>query len=211
MKRLITSLVMLFSLSLPSISSASVQLCNRSDVTVLVAVALESKSGMIATQGWWKIYPGLCGEPVSTNDHQGRYFIHSRAHPLLTDVGDGFVWGEQQALCVSEGDFDINDVNNCPEDAFLAGFNEYLGSWKNNNIINILNPERTYSDGATVRIAGVQKMLTLLGYPISEVSGKMDQVTSSVLKDLAKKHQLDTSSYQALFIKLDELIVSDLK
>jgi len=191
-------------------AQASVQLCNRSDATILIAIGLGDSAGKVSTKGWWKVYPGLCGEPVTTDEHQGSYFIHAKAHPLLTIASDRFTWGEQTVMCVKNDDFDIKDVSKCPKKSVLTGFNQFQGSWKNKNIINIFNPDIQYSDAEITRMAGIQKMLAMLGYPISEISGKMDKTTYAILKNLADKYAIDTFSFQALFAKLDEMIIKSL-
>jgi len=186
---------------------ASVQLCNRSDVTILVAIGLEGVKGNVESQGWWKIYPGFCGEPVSTNTHKGAYFIHAKTHPILAEENDKFIWGEEKTMCVLEGDFEIKNVEKCPSKSFLVGFNEFQGSWKNKNIINILNPKGSSGEAAENRVAGVQKMLRTLGYPIKNVNGAMDEKTYKVLEEISAKYSVDKTSFQALFSKLEELIL----
>jgi len=199
--------VLLLITSFSNNTLASVQLCNRSDVTILVAIGLGDEKDVVESQGWWKIYPGFCGEPVSTNSHKGSYFIHAKTHPVLASENDKFTWGEQKTLCVLEGDFEIKDVEKCPSKSFLVGFNEFQGSWKNKNIINILNPKNLNGGAAENRVAGVQKMLKTLGYPITNVSGVMDEQTYKVLEGISTKYSVDKTSFQALFSKLEELIL----
>jgi uncharacterized membrane protein len=188
------------------VSSASVQVCNRADSTILVAVGLEHSKGSIGTKGWWKIYPGFCGEPVNLKDFKGRFFVHSRSHPILVANKDKFLWGELEGMCVQDGDFDINDTKSCPDNSFLAAFNVVQANWKSANTINIINPAKEYADGTSNRIAGIQRMLLILGYPLQHVNGVMDLDTRSALSSLSRDQEIDQTNHANLFIQLDEII-----
>ncbi len=182
------------------------QICNRADSTILVAVGLEYSKGAIGTKGGWKIYPGFCGEPVNLKDFTGRFFVHSRSHPILVDNENKFLWGELEGMCVLDGDFDINDIKSCPENSFLAAFNVIQANWKSANTINIINPAKEYRDGTSNRIAGIQRMLMILGYPLQRVDGVMDADTRAALSNLSREQEIDQNNYAKLFSQLDKII-----
>lgn len=195
-------------------SFAAMKICNRADTTILVSVGSEIGQGdakTLGTKGWWKIYPGSCGKFNSNEQYQGSYFLHSRSAPALTSQEDEFLWGEQKKLCVLKEDFNIQDVSICPVGSYMAAFNEIQANWKSSNTINIINPKKQhqqYTDIASNRIAGIQKMLIILGYPLQKVNGIMDLDTRSTLISLSRNHDLDQSEHEKLLAQLDDIIQS---
>ena len=205
-KLLANAVISILIISFSNTSYAAMPVCNRADTTILVSVGIEDSTGKKSTQGWWKIYLGFCGEPVNIDGYEGNYFLDSRSHPILVNAKNRFLWGEQQGLCVKEGDFEILDVLNCPKDSYIATFNRFQASWKNLNTINIFNPAKEYQDRTSNRIAGVQRMLTILGYDL-EVNGNMDLDTQIALANLSRKYPLVENNLQKVMMQLDQIIL----
>ena len=217
--------------------------------------------GRIATQGWWKIYPGFCETPVDLTLMTASYWVHAEADPRTTVPTDTFTWGEEGMFCVQRADFRIPHNAQCPQPgSLLVGFQKILKTWNNENRISIFHPARVYrdfaselgvepladdaetedaaaeevADGSTdetgeedvestqgrievtesseddmlkVQIAGIQRLLYLLGYNPGSVDGLLSSATFAEMNRSAANHQLigfDTKGM--IFIIEDEIV-----
>ena len=229
------------------------QLADPADPAELVGWVYHSV-GRIATQGWWKIYPGFCETPVDLTLMTENYWVHAEADPRTTVPSDTFTWGEEAMFCVQRADFRITHNAQCPQPgSILVGFQKIQKAWNNENRISIFHPERVYRDFPTddpedqgddqaeevaeeseapvgddgeateegrieitesseddllrVQIAGIQRLLYLLGYSPGAVDGVLSSTTFDEMNRYATNHQLIGFDTEGMIYIIEDEIV----
>lgn len=192
-------------------ASARLEVCNQSDLVLMVAVGYDTGDERTASEGWWKLYPGYCEVPVDVAMLKGSYYLHAESNPRSTMPVDAFNWGEEKNLCVRLADFRIPDGNFCKEGEVVVRFNRIDKNWRNYNKIDIYYPSRTYENPHRTKIAGVQRMLSLLGHDIGEIDGILGEKTVGALNEIALKYQMFGFDFKAVFPLLERLIAEKQK
>lgn len=207
--RALTILVLLL---LPSLSAqARLEVCNQTDLVLMVAVGYDTSDDRIASEGWWRIYPGFCEIPVDVAMLEGSYYLHAESNPRSTMPVDAFTWGEEKPLCVQLEDFRIPDGNYCKDDQVVVSFNKIDKNWRNNNRVDIVYQERTYQNQFRARVAGIQRMLSMLGYDIGEIDGMPGEKTFNALNEIGLAHQIFGFNFRSIYPLLEKLIAQKQK
>jgi len=93
----------------------------------MVVVGYDTGEGRIASEGWWRIYPGSCEVPIDVSFLSGNYYLHAESNPRSTMPIDGFSWGSEKTLCVKQADFRIPDATQCQTDNIAVKFDGLPG------------------------------------------------------------------------------------
>lgn len=195
----------------PLLSEARLEVCNQTDLVLMVAVGYDTAEGRTASEGWWRIYPGYCEVPVDVAMLEGSYYLHAESNPRSTMPVDAFNWGEEKPLCVELADFRIPDGNFCNEGNIVVNFNQIDKNWRNDNEIEIVYEERTYDSQFEARVAGIQRMLSMLGYEIDQVDGKPGEQTVAALNELGMAYQVFGFNFRSMYPLLERLIAEKQK
>lgn len=192
--------------SLPA--SARLEVCNHSDLVMLVATAFDTAEGHINTEGWWKIYPGTCEIPIDASNRNGVYYLHAESATDTTIPSDSFTWGQEKSLCVSlASDFELADAEFCATDNSRVDFNAVRKEPNNTDKVDLINPARTYLNLSRSKIAGVQRMLSILGYDIGDIDGIAGEKTVEVLHQITLANQLFAFDFEKKYPLLEQLII----
>lgn len=194
-----------------SYAQARLEVCNQSDLVLMVAVGYDTMEGRTASEGWWRIYPGYCEVPVDVAMLKGSYYLHAESNPRSTMPVDAFTWGEDKPLCVKLSDFRIPDGNFCEEGNIAVKFNQVDKNWRNYNKIDIYYAKRTYENNHRVRVAGIQRMLSMLGYEIGEIDGLPGEKTVDALNEIGTAHRLFGFDFKKVYPLLEQLIAEKQK
>ena len=177
----------------------------------MIAVGYDTAEGRTASEGWWRVYPGYCEVPVDVAMLKGSYYLHAESNPRSTMPVDAFTWGEDKPLCVQLADFRIPDGNFCAEGSPAVTFNQVDKNWRNFNKIDIYYAERSYENIQRTQIAGIQRMLSMLGYDIGDIDGVLGEKTITVLNDIGKAYKIFGFDFKEIFPVLEQLIAEKQK
>lgn len=166
-------------------AAAETRLCNRTSVITEAAIGVVAEE-TAATRGWFRLDPGQCRAILQTAEAPGRLFLHTR--PLGEGPGAGLGQPSQRRLCIGEGDFLISAAQSCRQQGHvMAPFAEVRATVAEGIGVLFLSEEADY-DLPQARRAGIQRMLTRLGYdpgPIDGLEGpKTDGATRAFVTDL---------------------------
>jgi uncharacterized membrane protein len=192
-------------------AEARLEICNQTDLVLMVVVGYDTTDDRTVTEGWWRIYPGMCEIPVDVALLKGSYFVHAESNPRSTMPDDAFAWGDQKPLCVKLSDFRIPNGNQCAEDDVAISFNQVDKNWRNSNKVDIIYPRRAYDDQFSAQVAGVQRMLSIIGYDIGEIDGVIGEKMALALNEVGLRSNLFGFDFARIFPALEKVIADQQK
>ncbi len=195
----------------PAAASARLEVCNQTDLVLMVAVGYDTTEERTASEGWWRVYPGFCEVPVDVAMLKGSYYVHAESNPRSTMPNDGFNWGEDKPLCVQLSDFRLPNGSQCNEGDVTIGFNVIDKNWRNSNKADIYLAKRTYKDQFAVRVAGVQRLLSILGYDVGDIDGVIGKKTVAALNQVGLANQIFGFDFKNIYPVLENLIAQQQK
>lgn len=191
-----------------NLASARLEVCNQTDLVLMVAVGYDTTEERIASEGWWRIYPGFCEVPVDVTFLSGFYYIHAESNPSSTMPDDAYSYGEDKALCVkTEAEFRLTNASYCSEEDIVVSFDTVSKNWRNSNTVELTHESREYDDLFASKVAGVQRMLSILGYDIDEIDGVAGEQTVDVLNKIALDNNVFALDFKRVYSLLEQLIV----
>ena len=208
----------LFLLSLTIVLSATAQLaharlevCNKTDLVLMVAVGYDTSDERTASEGWWRVSPGFCEVPVDVALLKGQYYLHAESNPRSTMPNDSFFWGDETSLCVRSSDFRIPDSKQCKGEGTATKFSSLEKNWRNSNTIDISHGQRKYKDDFAAQVAGIQRLLSILGFDIGVVDGVVGKKTVAALNQVTLQKKVFGLDLRAIYPVLEELIAEQHK
>ena len=170
-------------------AQAELTLCNRTSYRLDAAIGLEKRAN-VATRGWFRIDPGACRQVVGGPLDVDMVYVHGRTPPVYGSAP--LPQANHAELCIRDGDFEIANARGCPLNQ-QARFTAAQPSDSPKGPTVNLAEEADYDD-AEARLAGIQRLLAIVGYdayPIDGVEGAKTQ--ASIAKFLAD-HKLPPES-----------------
>lgn len=166
-------------------AAAETRLCNRTSVVTEAAIGV-AVDETAATRGWFRLDPGQCRAILQTAEAPGRLFLHTR--PRGEPPGARLGQPNQRQLCIGEGDFLVPAAQSCRQQGHvMAPFAEVRPTVVEGIAVLFLSEEADY-DLPQARRAGIQRLLTRLGYdpgPIDGLEGpKTDGAMRAFVTDL---------------------------
>ncbi len=206
-------LVFLCTLMCAPHAHARLEICNQTDLVLMAAVGYDTIESRTATEGWWRVYPGFCEVPVDVAMLEGSYYVHVESNPRSTMPNDGFDWGSEKELCVQQNDFRVPEAMNCSSDndSLKVKFNAVEKNWRNLNRVSIVHPQRRYQTIYRTRIAGIQRLLSIIGYDVGTIDGVIGQKTVEALNEIGTRNQVFGFDIKAMFPILEATIASQQK
>lgn len=190
---------------------ARLEVCNRTDLVLLVAVGYDTPGQQIAAEGWWRIYPGFCEVPVDVAMVKGDYYMHAESNPRSTMPDDAFTWGDEQPLCVALTDFRHPDAGVCQEGQVFINFDRVDKNWRNLNRIEIEHEQRKYKDIFAAKVAGTQRLLSILGHEIGDIDGVIGRKTVAALHQIGVANNAFGLDFKRIYPILEEMIAKQHK
>jgi len=177
----------------------------------MVAVGYDTTEERTVSEGWWRIYPGFCEVPVDVALIKGQYYVHAESNPRSTMPDDGFSWGQEESLCVQLADFRLPNSRQCSETNLRIGFNVLKKNWRNTNRVEINSSRRTYKDEFAMQAAGIQRLLSILGFDIGDIDGVIGKKTVAALNQIGLQRQVFGLDFKKIYPVLEELIAEQHK
>lgn len=211
MRKLLIAFSILYCLASTEQAEARIEVCNQTDLVLMVVVGYDTAEDRTATEGWWRIYPGMCEVPVDVAFLKGSYFVHAESNPRSTMPDDAFSWGEEKPLCVKLSDFRIPNGNECREGEVAISFNQVDKNWRNSNKVNIFYTKRSYENQFRTQVAGVQRMLSIIGYDVGDIDGVIGKKTTLALNEVGIKYGIFGFDFERIFPALEKVIAEQQK
>jgi len=187
-------------------AQARLEVCNQTDLVLMVAVGYDTTPGRTVSEGWWKLYPGFCEVPADVAFIDGSYFVHAESDPRSTMPVDRFSWGEERSLCAELSDFRLPNSAQCSDKHVSLKYNRVSKNWRNVNKANITHPSRAYENQFRVRVAGVQRLLSVLGYDVGKIDGVIGEKTVIALNEVGVSNRIFGLNFDEIFPTLEKLI-----
>jgi uncharacterized membrane protein len=173
---------------------ADLQLCNRTSYVLHLALGLENQ-GAAATRGWFRVDPGQCRTVLQGSPEAESVYVHARALPVYGNPP--LPQAVQAELCIADGNFVIAGARNCPSSGqHLAGFTAIKPSETAEGLIANIAEEADYT-AEQARLAGVQRLLVMIGYDANPIDGLEGKKTEAALAQFLKERKLAQEAVNA--------------
>lgn len=158
-------------------ASAQWTICNESSYIAEVAIAYPEAERRV-TEGWTRVRPGECQMALRQPLIPGAYHVYARSS--TAHRGGMREWTGSVPLCVDEGDFSIAGDAVCEDLSFDTRFFLEVpveGTARRTSLVdpsfekeNLEGPD-VAANLASLRIAGIQRLLTDVGYYDRAIDG----------------------------------------
>ena len=182
---------------LPFVSPAhaDLRLCNRTSYVLDLALGLEDK-GAAATRGWFRVDPGQCRGVLAGTIDADRIYVSARAlglygDPPLPQAGN-------TEMCVADGNFVIAGARSCAagKGQRLARFTAVKPTASDAGLTANIAEEADY-DADRARLAGIQRLLDIVGDGTTPVDGVAGAGAEAALARFLKEHRLPPDAVTA--------------
>ena len=182
----------LVTLGVTSAARAEYSFCNKTSYALSAAIGYVDE-GRMFTRGWWRLRAGQCKVVMTESIRPGRYFVYAEAIP--GHRGPLRTWSGDTSLCVeNESLFTLRDQDVCASDPrrqreFFAVDvpQDTDGSFRTEFV-----EEQNYNV-YKAEVAGVQRLLQDVGYPIRYIDGALGRSTQAVLRQYRQDRGLGDS------------------
>ena len=169
---------------------AEYSLCNRTSYAVRAAIGYPQEEAT-ETRGWWSLRPGQCRIVLTEKIGAGDYFVFAEA--IVGHRGNQRVWAGSAEQCVAEdGFFTLSNNEACEgEGRRMRNFSVVNvteasdGEWRTD--FTEVDEYATLNQAET---AGVQRLLSDVGYDVGDLDGYMGQKTRDSLADFKRRNNL---------------------
>ncbi len=166
-------------------AAAEFRFCNRTEYVISAAIGYRD-GGDWVSRGWWLLLPGQCHRLVD-GDLRARYFYTYAHSQGRTTEEPERLWSGEFYLCTRPDAFAIRGVDSCQERGYeRRGFQEVDVDGRTAWTTTFASPPDWPSLEAA-RIAGVQRLLTLLGHDAGSVDGAGGPRTRRAIEDFQER------------------------
>lgn len=136
---LLTVLPPFFLSAMATPAEADLQICNRTENRVGVAIGYKDDQGW-ATEGWWNLSNGSCEVLLHGPLVARFYYIYA------VDYDAGGEWNGPAFMCTQDEEFTIRGINDCSDRGYnRTGFFEVDTGAEENWTIQLVEPGQTGS------------------------------------------------------------------
>lgn len=172
-------------------AAAETRLCNRTSLVTEAAIGVMAND-TAATRGWFRLDPGQCRVILQSAEAPGRLFLNTRAVGGPSDAALG--QPDNVRLCVGDGDFLVAAALTCQRPGTrLVPFAEMRPTVVDGIAILFLSEEADY-DLPQARRAGIQRLLTRMGYDPGPIDGLDGPRTDAALRAFIADRNLPADS-----------------
>ena len=170
-------------------AKAEYSLCNKTSYALSAALGFVEEEALL-TRGWWRLRPGECKQVISSDLSPGRYYVYAEAIP--GHRGELKTWSGETPLCVQNDSlFTLTNQSVCAEDPqrrrefYAVDVTAEDGGNYSTDFTDENNFE-TYQ----AQVAGVQRLLSDVGYDIGAIDGQFGASTKSALRQYRRARNL---------------------
>lgn len=189
----------------PGQAQAAYRLCNETSYVFDAAIGVQSR-GEVTTRGWFQVLPGQCRVVVKGPLDADKYYFFSRVPDYYDIAATRFEGGRQ--LCVGNGDFLIAGAQECTDPSGRMEQFIEVQPRTDGNDWELSFAEEAKFDRPRAALAGVQRLLGMLGYNAGQVDGVSGNASKKAMKNFFSAANLKPASesspevYQALISEL---------
>ncbi|NNU15790.1 DUF1036 domain-containing protein [Parvularcula sp. ZS-1/3] len=168
---------------------AEYSLCNKTSFALSAALGFVEEDNLL-TRGWWRLRPGECKTVISEGIEAGRYYVYAEAIP--GHRGELKTWSGETPLCVQNDSlFTLRDQSVCKEDPKRSrDFNGVdVTSEDGGNFTTDFTDENNFTT-YQAQVAGVQRLLSDVGFDIGAIDGQFGATTKSALRQYRRSRNL---------------------
>lgn len=168
---------------LPSPARADYRLCNQTSYVLKAAIGY-GENDKIASQGWFRIWPGNCATALPGDIDRNVYYVYAKSIAAHDGPVKNFSGGAR--FCVTEGDFKIEGRNSCAARGFDFADFIRIKTIKGKSWTTSFTEPANYSV-REARIAGTQRLLRDNGISVSAIDGHEGNRTSKAIRAFEKQ------------------------
>ncbi|MEM9839933.1 MAG: DUF1036 domain-containing protein [Pseudomonadota bacterium] len=168
---------------------AEYSFCNKTSFALSAALGFTDDNQLL-TRGWWRLRPGECKRVISNELTPGRYFAYAEAIP--GHQGELKTWSGDTPLCVQNDSlFTLRDQSVCADAPqqqrnFMAvDVTTEDGTSQTTEFVE----ESNYTS-YQAQVAGVQRLLSDVGFEIGKIDGALGATTKSALRQYRRTRGL---------------------
>ena len=172
-----------------SSAKAEYSFCNKTSYALSAALGFTDE-GELLTRGWWRLRPGECKRVISDAIAPGKYFFYAEAIP--GHRGELKTWSGDRPLCVQNDSlFTLRDQSVCratpqrQRNFMTVDIAQDSGGNHTTEFVEESN-FTTYQ----AQVAGVQRLLSDMGFDIGKVDGAFGATTKSALRQYRRSRGL---------------------
>lgn len=181
--------LVLIAATLMGSARAEYSLCNKTSYALSAALGFVEEENLL-TRGWWRLRPGECKTVISADVTAGRYYVYAEAIP--GHRGELKTWSGETPLCVQNDSlFTLRDQSVCKEDPQRTrDFNPVdVTGEDGGNYTTDFTDENNYTT-YQAQVAGVQRLLSDVGFDIGAIDGQLGATTKSALRQYRRSRGL---------------------
>ncbi|WP_404558902.1 DUF1036 domain-containing protein [Bradyrhizobium niftali] len=170
---------------------ADLKICNRMSYVVEAAIGIDDKAAT-ATRGWFRIDPATCRVVVQGTLTADRILLNARA--LGVYGASPIPQNGSDMLCVAQDNFVIAAARQCRSGQTQAAFTQVTPTQGDDgNLVTYLAEDSEYDD-EQARLAGIQRLLVIIGYDVGAIDGVDGPKTQAALAAFLKSRGLSSDA-----------------
>jgi uncharacterized membrane protein len=168
---------------------AEYNFCNKTSYALSAALGFVEGEDLL-TRGWWRLRPGECKKVIGEEVAPGRYYVYAEAIP--GHRGELRTWSGTTPLCVQNDSlFTLREQDVCL-DAPQRQRSFYpvdVTAEDGGNFTTEFTEENNYTT-YEAQVAGVQRLLTDVGYDLGSIDGALGTTTKAAVRQYRRARGL---------------------
>jgi uncharacterized membrane protein len=170
---------------------ADLKICNRMSYVIEAAIGIDDKAAT-ATRGWFRIDPATCRVVVQGTLSADRILLNARA--LGVYGASPIPQNGSDMLCVAQDNFVIAAARQCRSGQTQVAFTQVTPTQGDDgNLVAYLAEDADYDD-EQARLAGIQRLLVIIGYDVGAIDGVDGPKTQAALAAFLKSRGLSSDA-----------------
>lgn len=174
---------------LPGTAKADYRLCNQTSYVLKAAIGY-GEGDKIASQGWFRIWPGNCATAIRGDIDRDVYYVYAKS--IAAHKGPVKFFSGGLRFCVTEGDFRIEGRSSCARRGFDFGDFIRIKTIKGKDWTTSFTEPANYTV-RKARVAGAQRLLKDNGIALSSIDGNEGNRTTRAIRSFEKQVGLSGS------------------
>jgi len=170
---------------------ADLKICNRMSYVVEAAIGIDDKAAT-ATRGWFRIDPATCRVVVQGTLSADRILLNARA--LGVYGASPLPQNGRDMLCVAQDNFVIAAARQCRSGQTQVPFTQVTPTQGDDGNLTAYLAEDAEYDDEQARLAGIQRLLVIIGYDVGAIDGVDGPKTQAALAAFLKSRGLSSDA-----------------
>ncbi len=177
-------------------AKAEYQFCNKTSYVLMSAIGYQDRGRWIS-EGWWLLQPGRCETVIADALDKPTYYTFARS--VAAHKGGIKYFAGNQRLCVQQDKFRLEGRDDCERRGAIERLFARIDVGNNDKWTTSFTETADFTL-ERARIAGVQRLLTDLGFRPGRIDGLMGRRTRNGIYKFKRDHGLKVN--QELTVEL---------